>query len=280
MNKPSSNKIRIVVITGLLAIVLGIGTISMLKYLNFKSAKTSSEIATKQAPSHDKIIEQYKSMLKKYPEYKARTEKYTTTTVTYKKDSSGYQITLPAESLAQYDTSKSTDIQQVRTLVKNFLTGLGLKQKETTAIGSTSFTTFFSSKSICQSTEAIGGQASQMTFGLACLSSHSANTKYDFIGSLLNLYTKNGGTSTGIRSVMDTTYSEKERSLTTLSISKTDEKQKPLTLIFVNMGKGWEYLGERPTPSIDDKASYEMPAALKKAIANPKYADFVAKYIK
>lgn len=112
---------------------------------------------------------------------------------------------------------------------------------------------------------------------MLCSSYAGLEKSYKNIQTLL---TKAGASIiTSTKTVHQGTITDGTKSLTTLTVTPKDSN-KTTTYYFAALTSDYEYLGSRPTPSVDDPASYGLSDQLKKNISDAKWGTFLTDNIK
>jgi len=279
--------IKHIALAFLLVLAIAGLTVVVLKVIKPTSTtKKVTQTVEKVVPTPAKIIEQYlssKNILDRKESYTLQEAKPTNTSISYKKNDSTFQISVTAEKSVEYNRTDKATIENsagIKSSTEKFLTELGMTKKYNYSVDKSNFIIFDSTATVCQINDVSVFGVANATYGLACIAQSTIKTKYDLINKQLDLYIQAGGTKGGITSVSDTLITEGNKSLLSLSVPKTDKSTNPLTLIFASIDNKWAYIGERTTPSVDVKDSYQLSSKLKLAINDSKYDGFIAKYVK
>lgn len=234
-----------------------------------QSAKEATGLFTQYAP--DYIGSQYKKV-----------EAPTNTTIRYAASGTHtYDLYLAASSDVQYARTTTATKDNDATAVAKYETLLqqyGLKQTASNSSVTGYLTKLFeNSKVACQTDNWQGYTGRAASYGLACVETADVDKAYTSTDALLAKATSDVKTS-DIRLVNSTFATlAPTKQLNSLVTKQADGTS--LTLYFLNTGKGWEYIGMRPTPSTDDKNSFVIPDKLTKAIQASPDKDLLTKYI-
>jgi hypothetical protein len=194
-------------------------------------------------------------------------------------DSRQYALYLPINSgkYVKYNLkSRSTnDAKQTSSLV-SFIKKRGLAKISATGLSGITQSLFVNDKIACQLSDInkVGNQPA--AYVLSCLDKSVIDKQYATIDSLLTKAQSDIKTST-IKTVSYQTISDSSNQLSIITTTNKDKSSS--TLYFVNSAQDWNYLGLRPTPSVDDQNSFTIPTKLQQAIDSSPQKAFLDKYI-
>jgi len=225
-------------------------------------------------------------LIKKYTDsYKL--DGYTISTSTgnsvlkYKLSDTSYTVQINALDNVQFaktDGSTSDDLKLAVDNAKTYLTSSHLKKASEQIVTNSTEMTYDNQNTVCKIFSNLDPINKASTYGLVCTDKKMLVAERDSIQTLIDLYKKASGT-VDFKDVVQTTHSESNKSISLLSINPQNVTKAPYTLIFASIDSKWSYVGERVTPSVDVKDSFQLSNTLKTAVNNPKYNGFLAKYI-
>ncbi len=276
----------IIGLTGLLLIVaLTIGVLYIVLPAHTKTSNTTTNSPAQPAiASAQKLIDAYKassSIQDRDTAYKPVSTNPTDTYVQYTNGSRPYGITITTASYLQYQKTSTDSPSNSANLIastESFLAGLGLTKSSEQTVGGFTSKLFEGSTVACQTDDrqAVGQQTA--TYGLACVDNSTLDSTYKQLSALINL--TNGTLSSGnIKGIAQTDIVSGPNHLAVLVTSNKDNSS--TTAYFMTPDqKTWNYIGDRTTPSVDVKDSFQIPTALQEAINSSPYKDFLTAYIK
>ncbi len=194
-------------------------------------------------------------------------------------DSQQYAVYLSVNS-GQYikyqnDKTQTNDAQTTKDITKS-VTSMQLKQINSTKLNGIALSLFANDKVVCQISDIskVGGQPT--AYILACLDKTAISSRYKEIDALLAKATSDISDTT-IKTISMQQIVDGDKQLDVLTTSNKNNTSS--TLYFLKNGSDWNYIGLRPTPSVDDKNSFAIPDKLRASIdASPDKA-FLDKYI-
>lgn len=201
--------------------------------------------------------------------------------ISYKLSDTTYTVQISALDNVQFtkpDNSTVGDITTATDNSKKYLTDNGLSRVSDQIYADQAQLLYDNQNTVCKISNSFDPTKKTSSYGLVCVDKKVIVTERDAIQSLLTLYTKTGGV-TDFKNIVRTTLTESNKTLSLLFISPQDKAKEPYTLIFASIDSKWSYIGSRVTPSIDVQESFQISDTLKKAINDPKYGGFLAKYI-
>jgi len=237
--------------------------------------------------SSKEIVDKYKNEdITTKSEYKVAEYSSLYDSIKYTPVDGEYSIYVKPSNTIQYErTDKKTpdNSAELKTGTESFLVGLKLKRTQIYSLeGGSTLSLYDSSDVTCQVGDFLATELQPAAYNLACTPHSTAVSAYSYVEALLSLYRSAGGATTEFSSVVKSdVITEKGQSLQTLVTRSGEETDSPsITLIFATSSDTWEYIGERPTPSVDDEESFKIPDTLKSAIDESEYKNFFNKYIK
>ena len=263
-------KLWLKIVLPLLGIIIIAGaTVFVLKQITpskvlFQSAKEAVDAFSQQSPTY---LANYK-----------KADKPTNLTILYSgTDKRGYDIYLSTSQLAQYakeDTSAKDNDGSAISKYEAFFKHHGLTQSSSNSNVTGYLTKIFENSTVaCQTDEWQNYDKHGASYGFSCVDKTDIAKAYDDTDALLT------------KAKADITLSDIQV-ITATTISSTDKKQvkklttkqvdgSSLTLYYLNTEKGWNYIGMRPTPSVDVESSFIVPDKLKTAIQESPEKDFL-----
>ncbi len=225
-------------------------------------------------------------LIKKYTDsYKLDGYTVSTTTsdstIKYKLSDATYTIQINSRDNVQFskaDNSTADDLKHAIDNAGTYMTSNHMTKSSEQIITNAAEITYDSTNVVCKISSNLDSIKKSSTYGLVCVDRQAFVAEHNSIQSLINLYKQSSGT-VDFKDVVKTNYSEGNKSLSLLSITPQDTTKTPYTLIFAAIDGNWTYVGQRVTPSVDVKDSFQLSSALKTAINDPKYGGFLAKYI-
>lgn len=212
---------------------------------------------------------------------KAGYQKVATTYTSYMlyDDSRQYGLYLPINSgqYVKYQTKdqSTNDAKQTSGLV-SFIKKLGLAQISTTSLSGITQNLFVNDKIACQLSDINEAGNQPAAYVLSCLDKSAIDKQYANIDSLLAKAQSDVNSST-IKAISYQLINDGGNQLSILTTTNKDKSS--LTLYFVNSAQDWNYLGSRPTPSVDNQSSFTIPTRLRQSIDSSPQKAFLDKYI-
>jgi hypothetical protein len=203
-----------------------------------------------------------------------------TTMVYYQQPGSAYRIglTSPAVSFTATSSTQIDDTKAIQDQTTTFLTKKGMTLQKTPdySTTTTAYTTLAGASAVCQLSTTTPANGTARTVNLGCNSQSEINKEYDFINTLLGLYTK---------ADEKPTFTQASRNLVTsgnksLSILQLTGGATPSSLLFAAIDNQWEYIAQLSTgASTTSNGKFVPSPELTTALNNPKYGDFLTKNI-
>jgi hypothetical protein len=209
-----------------------------------------------------------------------------TTTLTYAHSGYDFLTNVAAEDGLRFtlnNTKATSDKAGITKTVESVLIAAGFSKatQDTSALTSYATTTYVSGGTVCQVIDfASGSKQSFLEQAVLCSSSASLEASYANVKALLT--SADATTATSLKTVHQTIVADvqtgkiKLLTLTVLPKNSTDTT----SYYYATLDTKYEYLGKRPTPSVDNEASYALSDQLKKNISDPKWGTFLTDTIK
>lgn len=188
----------------------------------------------------------------------------------------GLRFTLKNDKAA---SSKDAIKASIETTLKD--AGFVKVTQETSALTSYEATTYLNDGTVCQIVDFSGGSKQNfLEQGVLCNSHSSLQDSYKKTASLIKVAEPSVVISakTIYQMVTADALNQKEK-LLSLTVKAGDSNDSTI-YYFATLDTEYEYLGKRPTPSIDDPSSYTLSDTLKKNISDPKWGTFLTDSIK
>ncbi len=280
--------IWIKVLIGLLGFIVIAALTAGILYIISPSSKSSvangsSSSARPTIANAQALIDAYKSssIIKDRNNYTLLSVNPTDTYIQYASNKRPYGVTITAASYVQYQMNNTNVTANSSSLINTtelFLNGFGITKNSEQVTGSFTSRLFEGSTVACQTDDrqAIGKQPA--SYGLVCVDTATIDRTYKQLDSLSGL---TGGALVpgAINSVTMTDIADGSKQLTVLITSNKDKSS--TTYYFISPDQQtWQYVGSRPTPSVDIQDSFAIPTKLQTAINSSPYKDFLNQYIK
>lgn len=269
-------------------VIIAALTVAGLKLYDNQNKKTTtpSAVKTDTKPKIEnaiKLIEAYK----KTTDIKDRGSLYSEIDTTpgnsaiyYSNSSRKYSTAVTATALVQYKLSDEKGTANTAGIISSteaFLANLDVKKGTSATLDPVTRTLFDGPTVVCQ-TESWGKFNSQpATFGLSCIDVKQIDSIYKTIDSQLQL-AKTDVNASNVKSALATSITDKDKQLDVISIVNSDKSSQ--TIYFTVANSKSTYIGTRPTPMVDVKDSFNIPAKLQTAINSSADKVFLLKYIK
>jgi len=188
----------------------------------------------------------------------------------------GLRFTVSADKVA-------TDKAAIKDAIIDTLTGNGFTKvdQDTAMLSSYPYVTYDSQESVCQVIDYNKTNTAELAMSVVCISKTDLKAAYDSVAKLMSL-TK-ADIATTATAISKQVTSKDTKQLVTLIVQQkgvVGSTQYYFATLDASKADTFEYLGTRPTPSVDVKDSFVIPEALKSAIANPKWGKFLTDSIK
>ncbi|MBC7564949.1 hypothetical protein H7100_01810 [Candidatus Saccharibacteria bacterium] len=208
-----------------------------------------------------------------------------TSTVVYPQNGYTFLMNTAAEDGLRFTlkNQKTTSSKEaIKASIETTLKGAGFNKvdQDTSQLSSYKNTTYLNEGTVCQIVDFSGGsKQSFLEQGVLCNSHASLQDSYKKVKSLLDTADPAAATSAKAVNQMITadTANPKEK-LLSLTV-KTGASNKSTIYYYATLETNYEYIGKRPTPSVDDPSSYTLSAELQKNISDPKWGTFLTESI-
>jgi flagellar basal body-associated protein FliL len=172
-------------------------------------------------------------------------------------------------------SSKTVIATAMTTVLKN--EGFTETSQDTGSLSSYATVTYVNSGTVCQIVDYSGTKQSILEQGVLCVSHAGLETTYNNVKTLLTKADPTIVSTT--KSVQQTTVTSGTKKLLTLTVQPKNTSD-TTRYYFAALDQNYEFIGSRPTPSVDNEASYTLSDQLKKNIADPKWGTFLSGNIK
>jgi hypothetical protein len=209
-----------------------------------------------------------------------------TTTLTYAHSGYDFLTNVTAEDGLRFtlnNTKAASDKAGITKAVESVLIAAGFVKatQDTSALTSYATTTYVNGGTVCQVVDfASGSKQSLLEQAVLCNSNASLETAYANVKTLLT--TADASAATSAKTVHQTIVADVQTSkMKLLTLTVLPKNTSDSTVYYYGaLDSKYEYLGKRPTPSVDNKASYTLSDQLKKNISDPKWGTFLTDSIK
>lgn len=296
--KPSKGRaIFLSLLVILLAAGAAVGTLFLLNS-SMKVTTTTmpqASLQTGNGPSAKEVVDKIASSetistAQNYSTFRSNTTQGEATSDTatniYPQNGFSYLTNVSAEDGLRFtlkNSSAPSNKEAMRTAIETSLknTGFTKVSQDTSQLSSYLTTTYLNKGTVCQTVDYSGG--SKQIFleqGVLCSSHDYLQGAYKKVTTLLKLADPSVATSAKVVNQMVTIDTvNPNRKLLSLSV-KTGTNDASTLYYFATLETAYQYIGKRPSPSIDDPTSYTLPAELQKNIADPQWGTFLQESIK
>jgi hypothetical protein len=283
--RTTAKRIIIVAIVLVAIFATGVGVALLLKGVsNFAknqsgtSTGTDSETKTSNVPSAASIIAGYMA-----PEnvrvlstgYLFQQDTTAPSRITYKADGQKYEVSLSTEHYALFyakDGAAHADAATVQAQTTAYMQENGFQKSA--ASSSAFMDTYVNSGNVCQLTKA--PESTPAYYLMACADKSDVDKEYASIEKLLGLYKKSNQVGTFTRA-LSATITSGNKTMTTVSLT---EPGKHPVLLFAAVNDNWEYIGDLGSGNeATSNGKYSVSSQVQSAIHDPKYGDFLVKYL-
>jgi|GEM_PF-6766518 len=205
-----------------------------------------------------------------------------TSSVIYRKDGYDYLATITAEDGLNFtltSTKATSNEAAITAAIQSTLTAEGFTQtaQDTSSLSPYPVTSYVNGGTICQIIDYVTSKQKTLEQGVLCETNSGLGVGYKNIQTLLD---KASSTATkDAAAIYQSTTTDGTKHLLTVVVTPHGSAS-PTTYYFATTSKDYEYIGNRPAPSIDNEASYTLSDQLKKNIADPKWGTFLSDNIK
>jgi hypothetical protein len=279
-----AKRIIIVAIVLVAIFAIGVGVALLLKGVsNFAknqsdtSTSTDSGTKTSSVPSAASIITGFMA-----PEnirvlsegYLFQQDTTAPSRITYKANGQKYEVSLSTEHYAlsyAKDGAAHSDAATVQAQTTAYMQENGFQRS---ASSSASVDTYVNSGSVCQLTKA--PESTPAYYLMACADKSDVDKEYASIEKLLGLYKKSNQVGTFTRA-LSATITSGNKTMTTVSLTMPGKHP---VLLFAAVNDNWEYIGDLGGGNeATSNGKYSVSSQVQSAIHDPKYGDFLVKYL-
>lgn len=275
---------KFITITILVFVIVLAATVAILQLVNRDSGDTATR-----GTEQDTVVSAADEIIKKYIEADSitgRSDAYIqqeetpllANTIIYQ-PSDNYAIYVAPERSVEYlrsDASAETNDSAVLKATQEFLAKEGMKvisEDDDTL----PFVTYDSAQTVCQITTLPKFNQTAASLRLACTSKTIITARYDVVEDRLKMYADT--TNEALNNIVTVSSTEVTEEAKQLDLLHVYGDSYAYTLIFAAVDEQWEYLGKRNLPVEDPNVDTTLPADVKAAISDPKYGDFITKYV-
>jgi len=205
-----------------------------------------------------------------------------TSFVIYKHAGYNFLTTVSAEDGLHFTLVNAKAVSNkgaITTAIQNVLKAEGFTAatQDTSSLSSYAVTSYINNGTVCQLVDYVSEKQKTLEQGVLCNSDKSLDEGYKNVQSLLAKV--DPAAAQNAATVHQDIITDGTKRLLTLTV-KPQGSEKTTAYYFATLSKDYEYIGSRPTPSVDDEASYALSDQLKKSIADPKWGTFLSDNIK
>ena len=278
---------RIIIVAVILVTIFAIGVGVALLFKNVSNlAKEQSDTSTHsgtgaqrpKVPSAAFIISDYakpENMRGLADDYVSQQDATAPSNIIYKAENKTYEVSVATDHYALFyakDGAAHSDGATIEAQTTAYMQEQGFQKSKGSS--SAALSTYTNSGSVCQLTKA--PQSTPAYYLMACADKSDVEKEYASVDYLLGLYKKSGQLTPFTRALSASITSD-NKTMTTLSL--TTPGKHPV-LLFAAVNGDWSYLGDLGGGS--EKTSngkYTLNAEIQSAIHDPKYGDFLTKYL-
>jgi len=205
-----------------------------------------------------------------------------TSAVVYEQDGYDFVTNTTAEDGIRF-TLTDAKVASSKAAITEAITAVLKKNGFTQTTGNTSTlsayvtTSFYNNGTVCQILDYAGEKQSILEQGVICASHEAMQAAYKNAQTLLTKADSSVIAKT--KTVTQTVVTDGTKKLLTLTTQPRDASD-TTKYYFATLDTDYEYIGNRPSPSVDNQASFTLSDQLKKNIADPKWGTFLADNIK
>lgn len=270
----------------ILLVCIALVTILLLKSVAPKTSTDSTAVVTPPALSAADTVKAYtgKAVIGALSDttYNQQSGGSTGASIFYKATNQPYAINAKASDTALFtakDQSQADDSKIVQSQTEALLASKGFRKitEPARAVPTTSTnTTFENDATVCQLTDTPAAPGFAISHSFACLAKSAVDQEYTSLAKLLDLY-KKSNTLGSFTEVTSSTTTEGNKSLTIVGLSTATSYS---SLLFAAIDNNWEFIATLSDGnSASSNGKYVPTPALKAALANPKYGDFLQKNV-
>lgn len=276
-----------IALSALLFIGIGVGSAVLLRatlganHQKVSNSSTSEQTVNISAKSILTAIEDKADEYIITAGYKQNTESATNNYIYGALKPSTYALTIPTMQHVQYSRIDDTITDNDAAALEHYyqlLNELGLTQVSSTSTPGIESRLYMHASVTCQ-TEAhqlIGSRSAN--FGVSCADASDIANIYNQTDDLLKMATSDLSMAT-ITSISQSTITSEDKQLRIFVIETTDGASKTAYYLATKNNTGWEYIGLRSTPSVDDESSFIVPQKLKDTVNASSEKSFLLQFI-
>jgi hypothetical protein len=205
-----------------------------------------------------------------------------TTTIVYKESGYNFLTNVTAEDGLHFTlaNAKGTSNKTAITVAMNNVlkaAGFTAASQDTSSLSSYPTVSYTNGGTTCQIIDYTSAKQSILEQGVLCISHTGLEAAYKNVQTLLTK--ADPAVVANTKTVLQTTVTNGTKKLLTLTVQPKNATS-TTRYYFATLNKDYEYIGSRPTPSVDNASSYALSDQLKKNIADPKWGTFLTDNVK
>lgn len=162
-------------------------------------------------------------------------------------------------------------------VIRDSFTDMLYQKQEAERVGDTETTVYKGTKATCQVQQLNSvGEKDVARYVVGCVSQESIDEQTSHVTKLLELASQQ--TPKQVTMLLD--VNDHSMSLQSFMLTYDDTSNNKTVFFATTKGSAWEYIGERPVPSVDNKESFTMSPQLQQAVADTKWNGFLQRYIR
>lgn len=203
-------------------------------------------------------------------------------TVIFKEDGYTFLTNTNADDGLQFiqaNTKLASNKAAVTGAIQEVLKSAGFKQidQDTASLTAYGTTSYINDGTICQIIDLVNNKQATLEQAVNCISQDTLKASYANVKTLLAM--AGPSIASSAKTVSQSTITDGTKKLLTLTVLPNGSDA-TTNYYFATLDKDYEYIGARTTPSVDNEASYTIPAQLKKNMSDPKWGTFLTDTIK
>lgn len=205
-----------------------------------------------------------------------------TATIAYKHSGYNFLTNVTAEDGLRFTLTTAKVASNKLAITKAItavLTSAGFSKvaQDTSSLSAYNTISYINGGTVCQIVDYTGTKQSILEQGVLCISNNGLETAYKNVQTLMEK--ADPAVLATTTTVHQTTVTNGTDTLLTL-ITQPKDGSATTQYYFATLKTDYEYIGNRPTPSVDNASSYTLSDQLKKNIADPKWGTFLSDNIK
>ncbi|MDB5180136.1 MAG: hypothetical protein JWN12_768 [Candidatus Saccharibacteria bacterium] len=205
-----------------------------------------------------------------------------TATIVYKESGYDFLTNVTAEDGLRFtlvDAKGASNKTAITAAIGSVLKGAGFTEasQDTSSLSAYPTVSYTNGGTVCQIIDYTSAKQSILEQGVLCISHTGLEAAYKNVQTLLTK--ADPAIIANTKTVQQTMVTDGTKTLLTLTVQPKNATS-TTRYYFATLNKDYEYIGSRPTPSVDNESSYTLSDQLKKNIADPKWGTFLTDNIK